>query len=282
MDIKELQQVAIQVRRDIVRMVHAVQSGHPGGSLGCTDFLVALYYKFLNHSPSNFQKENDPDDIFILSNGHISPALYSVLARNSYFPISELSTFRKLNSRLQGHPTSHEHLPGVSVATGSLGQGLSVASGAAVAKKINKESQGFVYALLGDGELNEGQNWEAFLFAAHNKLDNLIVTIDVNGLQIDGTTDEVLTTAPLRPKLEAFGWEVLDMNGNNMEEIIQVLNTAKKVSGDGKPICILMTTIMGKGVDYMEGIAKWHGTPPNDEQLARALEQLKPEVLNDY
>jgi transketolase len=281
MDLQQLQHMATQVRRDIVRMVHAVQSGHPGGSLGCADFLTALYFEVMHHQPNPFNMDGAAEDIFFLSNGHISPVFYSVLARSGYFPVSELATFRKLNSRLQGHPTTHEHLPGVRIASGSLGQGLSVASGAALGKKMNKEQDTFVYVLAGDGELEEGQNWEALMFAAHHKLDNLIATIDVNGQQIDGTTKDVMNIAPLKEKFEAFGWHVLDMNGNDMVDVLRVLAEAKSASGKGKPTCILMHTIMGKGVDFMEGTHEWHGIAPNDAQLAAALAQL-PSDLKDY
>lgn len=266
--------MAAQVRRDIVRMVHGVQSGHPGGSLGCTDFMVALYFHIMKHTPAPFDMDGKDQDIFFLSNGHISPVFYSVLARSGYFPVSELSSFRKLNSRLQGHPTTHEHLPGVRIASGSLGQGLSVASGAALGKKMNKENDTTVYVLMGDGELQEGQNWEAAMFAAHHKLDNLIATVDVNGQQIDGPTQNVMNIAPLRAKFESFGWEVMDMQGNDMNAVLNGLAAAKTLSGKGKPVCILMETAMGKGVDFMEGTHEWHGIAPNDTQLENALGQL--------
>ncbi|MBK7762637.1 MAG: transketolase [Bacteroidetes bacterium] len=274
-----LQETASQVRRDIVRMVHAVQSGHPGGSLGCADFLVTLYFETMKRNPG-FSMDGINEDIFFLSNGHISPLFYSVLARSGYFPIDELATFRKLNSRLQGHPATHEHLPGVRIASGSLGQGLSVAVGAALAKKLNGDNC-LVYSLHGDGELQEGQNWEAIMFAAHNKVDNLISTVDVNGQQIDGSTKNVLNLESLEAKWTAFGWEVLHMDGHNIDEIRATLAEAKSLTGKGKPICILMKTIMGKGVDFMEGTHEWHGIAPNDEQLAKALSQL-PETLGDY
>jgi transketolase len=274
-----LQETASQVRRDIVRMVHAVQSGHPGGSLGCADLLVALYFNTMKHNPS-FTMDGINEDIFFLSNGHISPLFYSVLARSGYFPITELSTFRKLNSRLQGHPATHEHLPGVRIASGSLGQGLSVAVGAALAKKMNND-RSIVYSLQGDGELQEGQNWEAIMFAAHNKVDNLIATVDYNGQQIDGSTKNVLNLENLEAKWRAFGWDVLNMDGNNMEEVVATLDKAKSMLGKGIPICILMKTMMGKGVDFMEGTHEWHGIAPNDAQLASALAQL-PETLGDY
>lgn len=278
-DINHLRSVASQVRRDIVRMVHAVQSGHPGGSLGCADFLTALYFDVMEHDPK-FNMDGINEDLFFLSNGHISPVFYSVLARSGYFDVKELATFRKINSRLQGHPTTHEHLPGVRIASGSLGQGMSVAIGAAKAKKMNKDPH-IVYSLHGDGELQEGQIWEAIMFAAHNKIDNLIATIDYNGQQIDGPTSKVLSLGNLRSKFEAFEWTVLEMNGNDMNDVIAGLNKAKSLTGQGKPICILMTTAMGKGVDFMEGTHEWHGIAPNDEQLAKALAQL-PETLGDY
>jgi transketolase len=275
-----LQEISTQVRRDIVRMVHAVQSGHPGGSLGCTDYFTALYFDVMKHN-TKFSMDGLNEDVFILSNGHISPVLYSILARSGYFPLKELSTFRKLNSRLQGHPTTHEHLPGVRIATGSLGQGMSVAIGAALAKKLNNDDS-LVYSLHGDGELDEGQNWEAILFAAHHKVDNLIATIDWNGQQIDGPTDKVMGLGNLAAKFEAFGWQVIHLaKGNDIDEIISVLKQAKTFVGKGKPIVILMNTQMGKGVDFMEGSHAWHGIAPNDEQLQIALQQL-PETLGDY
>lgn len=276
----ELQSIAHQVRRDIVRMVHAVQSGHPGGSLGCTDFLVALYFEVMQHNAKEFSMDGIGQDIFFLSNGHISPVFYSVLARSGYFDIAELATFRKINSRLQGHPTTHEGLPGVRIASGSLGQGLSVACGAALAKKMNQDKS-LVYSLQGDGELQEGQNWEAFMFASHHKIDNLIATIDYNGQQIDGSTDNVLSLGNLESKLQSFGWEILTMDGNNMPEVIVTLQKAKSQTGKGKPIAIIMKTVMGKGVDFMEGTHEWHGIAPNDQQLENALAQL-PETLGDY
>lgn len=260
MELQQLKEMATQVRRDIVRMVHAAQSGHPGGSLGCTDFLVALYFHEMKHNPA-FSMDGANEDIFFLSNGHISPVFYSVLARAGYFPVDELGTFRRINSRLQGHPTTHEHLPGIRMASGSLGQGLSVAAGAATAKKLNKDNA-IVYALLGDGELDEGQNWEAIMFAAHHSVDNLIATIDVNGQQIDGPTEKVMNVGPLRDKFIAFGWEVLDMKGNDMENVLKVLADARNASGKGKPVCILMETAMGKGIDFMEGTHEWHGIAP--------------------
>lgn len=275
-----LTDIATQVRRDIVRMVHGVQSGHPGGSLGCADFLTALYFKVMRHNPA-FAMDGKGEDLFFLSNGHISPVFYSVLARSGYFPIAELATFRKLNSRLQGHPTTHEHLPGVRMASGSLGQGLSVAAGAAMAKKLNQDDT-LVYSLHGDGELDEGQNWEAILFAAHHKIDNLIATIDWNGQQIDGPTSRVMDLGDLAAKFDSFGWTVVHLEeGNNMDAILAALEEAKAKTGQGKPVVILMKTGMGKGVDFMEGSHEWHGIAPNDEQLAKALAQL-PETLGDY
>lgn len=274
-----LKDIANQVRRDIVRMVHAVQSGHPGGSLGCADFLTALYFEKMNHN-TDFKMDGIGEDLFFLSNGHISPLFYSCLARSGYFPVSELATFRKLNSRLQGHPTTHEGLPGVRMASGSLGQGMSVAIGAALAKKLNNDN-GIVYSLHGDGELDEGQNWEAILFAAHKKVDNLIATIDFNGQQIDGSTNKVMGLGNLKAKFEAFDWLVTDMDGNNMDDVINGIDKAKLLLGNGKPVVIIMKTIMGKGIDFMEGTHEWHGIAPNDEQLKRALDQL-PESLGDY
>jgi transketolase len=279
MEINTLKQTASQIRRDIVRMVHGVQSGHPGGSLGCADFLTALYFDVMHHNPQ-FSMDGINEDVFFLSNGHISPVFYSVLARSGYFPVSELATFRKLNSRLQGHPTTHENLPGVRMASGSLGQGLSVACGAALAKKMNNDDH-IVYSLHGDGELDEGQNWEAIMFAAHKKIDNLIATIDFNGQQIDGPTKDVMALGNLRAKFESFNWLVMEMNGNDMEDVLIGLERAKSMLGQEKPVVILMTTIMGKGVDFMEGTHEWHGIAPNDEQLNKALSQL-PETLGDY
>jgi transketolase len=279
MEIKKLEGVAKQVRRDILRMVHQSQSGHPGGSLGCTDYFVALYFKIMDHDPK-FNMDGAGEDLFFLSNGHISPVFYSVLARSGYFPVSELKTFRKLNSRLQGHPTTHEHLPGVRIASGSLGQGMSVAIGAALTKKLNKD-RSLVFSLHGDGELQEGQIWEAAMFAPHNKVDNLISTIDVNGQQIDGPTDKVLSLGNLRAKWEAFGWDVLEMNGNDLEDVVKTLLLAKSKAFKGKPIMILMQTNMGHGVDFMMGSHKWHGIAPNDDQLSLALNQLVSN-LQDY
>jgi len=276
---EELKKTATQVRRDIVRMVHAVQSGHPGGSLGCADFLTALYFEIMSRK-KEFDMDGIGEDLFFLSNGHISPVYYSVLSRSGYFPVSELSTFRKLNTRLQGHPTTHEQLPGVRIASGSLGQGMSVACGAAYTKKMNNDSH-LVYSLHGDGELEEGQNWEAIMFAAHHKLDNMIATIDWNGQQIDGPTEKVMALGDLKAKFESFGWQVLHMNGNVMEEIITTMQKAKSITGKGKPTVILMKTIMGYGVDFMMGGHEWHGIAPNDVQLAEALKQL-PVSSGDY
>jgi transketolase len=269
----DLTKIASQIRRDIVRMVHAQQSGHPGGSLGCTDFLTALYFKVLKHD-SSFSMDGKGEDLFFLSNGHISPVFYVVLARSGYFDVKELATFRKINSRLQGHPTTHEHLPGIRIASGSLGQGMSVAIGAALSKKYNNDDR-TVYCLHGDGELQEGQIWESIMFAAHNKVDNLIATVDVNGQQIDGPLSKVLSLDSLEDKFKAFNWTVLHMDGHNMDEIVSTLDKAKALTGQGKPICILMKTEMGKGVDFMEGSHEWHGIAPNDEQLAKALGQLE-------
>jgi transketolase len=279
MEITQLQNIAHQVRRDIVRMVHAVNSGHPGGSLGCTDFLVSLYFEVMNHQPS-FNMDGMNEDIFFLSNGHISPVFYSVLARSGYFEVNELSTFRKLNTRLQGHPTTHEHLPGVRIASGSLGQGLSVACGAALTKKMNNDTS-TVFSLHGDGELQEGQIWEAAQFAAHHQLDNLVATVDWNMQQIDGPTEKVMANGDLAAKFAAFGWQIFHANGNNMQEITTTLQTAKATTGQGKPKMILMKTAMGAGVDFMMNDHQWHGIAPNNEQLAKALAQL-PETIGDY
>ena len=278
--ISELQNIAKQVRRDIVRQVHAVNSGHPGGSLGCTDYFVSLYFHILKHNPSNFQMDGHNEDLFFLSNGHISPVWYSVLARSGYFPVAELNTFRKLNSRLQGHPATEEHLPGIRVASGSLGQGLSVGIGAALSKKLNKETN-LVYTLHGDGELQEGQIWEAAMYGAANKVDNIIATIDVNGQQIDGSTEQVLSLGNLQAKWEAFGWKVLHMNGNDIANLLEVMEQAKQHTFKGQPIVILMKTEMGAGIDFMMGSHKWHGVAPNDAQLAQALAQQE-ETLGDY
>lgn len=275
----DLKAIATQIKRDIVRMVHGAQSGHPGGSLGCTEYFTALYFKVMKHDP-DFHMDGKNEDVFFLSNGHISPVFYSALARSGYFDIKELATFRKLDSRLQGHPTTHEHLPGVRVASGSLGQGMSVAIGAALSKKLNNDKN-IVYSLHGDGELDEGQNWEAIMFASAKKVDNLIATVDWNGQQIDGTTKAVLDTGDLHIKFNAFGWETLEMNGNDLDEVIATLDKARSMTGQGKPIAIMMHTIMGKGVDFMENDHHWHGVAPNDEQLAKALSQL-PSTLADY
>jgi transketolase len=279
-DIQNLKKIATQVRRDIVRMVHAQNSGHPGGSLGCADFITALYFDFMDHDPNNFDMDGKNQDIFFLSNGHISPLWYSVLARSGYFELSELSTFRMINSRLQGHPTTHEGLPGIRISSGSLGQGLSAAAGAALSKKLNKDPK-IVYSLHGDGELQEGQIWEAAMFAAHHKIDNLISTVDYNGKQIDGPVDEIITLGNLKNKWESFGWEVLEMNGNDMDDVVKTIKNAKNIVGKGKPIMILMKTEMGMGVDFMMGSHKWHGVAPSDEQLEDALNQIE-ETLGDY
>jgi transketolase len=277
----ELENIVSQVRRDIVRMVHAVNSGHPGGSLGCAEFFTALYFEIMNHKPANFSMDGKNEDIFFLSNGHISPVFYSTLAHSGYFPVKELSTFRKLDSRLQGHPTTHEGLQGIRIASGSLGQGLSVAIGAALAKKLNKDTS-IVYTLHGDGELQEGQIWEAAMYAAAKKVDNIIATVDMNGQQIDGSTDQVLPMGSLRAKFEAFGWDVLDLEkGNDIASVVATLKKAKEHTGKGKPVLILMKTEMGNGVDFMMGSHKWHGVAPNDEQLAQALSQ-NAETLGDY
>ena len=279
-NIQELQNTATQVRRDIIRMVHGVASGHPGGSLGCADFLTTLYFEIMDHNPEQFEMDGKNQDLFFLSNGHISPVWYSVLSRVGYFPISELGTFRKLNTRLQGHPTPEEGLPGVRIASGSLGQGLSVACGAALTKKLNGDKK-LVFTLHGDGELQEGQIWEAAMYAAANKIDNLIATVDYNGQQIDGPVDEVLSLGNLKAKWESFGWTVLEMNGNNIEDILKVMEQAKAETGKAKPVVILMKTEMGYGVDFMQGTHKWHGAAPNDEQKDNALSQLT-ETLGDY
>lgn len=278
--VAELQRIASQVRRDIVRQVHACQSGHPGGSLGCADFFTALYFNVLRHDPAAWSMDGVGQDLFFLSNGHISPVWYSALARSGYFPVEELRTFRRIDSRLQGHPTTHEGLPGVRMASGSLGQGLSVAIGAAQAKKLNGDDK-LVYSLHGDGELQEGQIWEAALYAAAKKVDNLISTVDCNGRQIDGDVDAVLPLGDLGAKWLAFGWEVLETNGNDMADLLAALADAKARTGKGKPVMILMRTEMGQGVDFMMNSHAWHGIAPNDEQLAKALAQL-PETLGDY
>ena len=276
---EELTKIAAQVRRDILRMVHAVNSGHPGGSLGCAEYFVALYFKILDHNP-DFKMSGANEDIFFLSNGHISAAWYSVLARSGYFEVSELATFRKINSRLQGHPATHEHLPGIRIASGSLGQGLSVATGAAQAKKLNGDGK-LVYVLMGDGELDEGQIWEAAMYAPHHKVDNLIAFIDRNGQQIDGPTDAVMDLGNLHAKWEAFGWKVLQTDGNDFEELIATIEEAKTLTKQMKPIMILMNTQMGFGIDFMMGSHKWHGVAPNDMQLQQALLQVA-ESLGDY
>ena len=275
----ELKNIATQIRRDILRMVHGANSGHPGGSLGCTEFFTALYFKVMKHNPQ-FNMDAVDEDVFILSNGHISPVFYSTLARSGYFNIQELSTFRKINSRLQGHPATHEHLPGIRIASGSLGQGMSVAIGAALTKKLNMDKS-VVFSLHGDGELDEGQPWEAIMFAVHHKVDNLISTVDWNHQQIDGRIEDVLDHGDLRKKFETFGWHTLEMNGNDIDEVVSTLEKAKSLVGQGKPIAIMMHTIMGKGVDFMENDHNWHGVAPNDEQLAKALAGL-PETLGDY
>ncbi|NUM32063.1 MAG: transketolase [Bacteroidetes bacterium] len=276
----QLIQIATQVRRDILRMVHAVQSGHPGGSLGCTDFMVAMYFKIMNYKSSPFRIDGKDEDVFILSNGHISPLFYSVLARTGHFSLNELKTFRKLNSRLQGHPATHYNLEGVRIATGSLGQGLSVALGMALSKKL-KNDKNIVYCLMGDGELEEGQNWEAIMFASHNKVDNLIAVVDFNRQQIDGSISEIMGINDYKSKFEAFGWQTFEMNGNNMDDILANMKLALSNTGKGKPIMINMKTEMGAGVDFMTGTHEWHGIAPSNEQLAKALEQL-PETIGDY
>lgn len=278
-DIKHLETIASQVRRDILRMTHAVSSGHPGGSLGCADLFVALYFEILDHN-TNFNMSGNGEDVFFLSNGHISPVWYSVLARSGYFEVSELATFRKIDSRLQGHPATHEGLPGVRFASGSLGQGLSIAIGTALSKKLEGDDK-LVYCLTGDGELQEGQIWEAAMFAPHRKLDNLIAIVDWNGRQIDGDTKDVMSLGDLPAKWKSFGWQVMEMDGNSMENVLSVMAKAKAATGQGKPIVILMKTEMGQGVDFMMGTHAWHGKAPNDEQLATALAQLE-ETLGDY
>lgn len=278
-DIKKLEETASQLRRDSLRMVHGCKSGHPGGSLGCADYFTALYFHVLKHD-TNFSMDGVGQDLFFLSQGHISPIFYSTLARAGYFEVSELKTFRKIESRLQGHPTTYDGLPGIRIASGSLGQGLSVGIGAAQSKKLNNDKQ-LVYVLMGDGEIQEGQVWEAAMYAAHHKIDNLIATIDVNGQQIDGSTDTVMSLGNLRAKWEAFGWDVMEMNGNDMTDTVRGLELAKNKTNKGKPVMILMQTDMGAGVDFMMGTHKWHGVAPNDEQLENALNQL-PETLGDY
>ncbi|MGS2727806.1 transketolase [Psychroserpens sp. BH13MA-6] len=277
---QQLQDLTTQVRRDILRMVHKVNSGHPGGSLGCAEFFVALYQELLDRKDT-FDMDGIGEDLFFLSNGHISPVFYSVLARSGYFPVEELNTFRLINSRLQGHPTTHEGLPGVRIASGSLGQGMSVALGAAQSKKLNKD-QHLIYSLHGDGELQEGQNWEAIMYASANNVDNIIATVDLNGQQIDGATDDVLPMGSLKAKFEAFGWTVVSIEkGNDIEAILDGMTTAKSLTGKGKPVCVLLKTVMGNGVDFMMHTHAWHGKAPNDEQLAEGLSQ-NPETLGDY
>jgi len=279
LNVSELRIIASQVRRDVVRMVHNVQSGHPGGSLGCTDFFVTLFFNIMNRNKS-FSMNGIGEDIFFLSNGHISPVFYSVLARSGYFKLDELNSFRKINSRLQGHPATHEGLPGIRIASGSLGQGLSVAIGAASSKKLNNDSN-IVYALMGDGELQEGQVWEGFMYGANNNIDNLIVSIDYNGQQIDGPVNEINSLKNLKAKFKSFGWSVVESNGNDIENLIEVLNHSKSLLKNGLPVVNIMKTVMGKGVNFMENSHKWHGISPNDEELSKALNQLK-ETLGDY
>ncbi len=280
MDTKELQKIASQVRRDIVRMIHGVQSGHPGGSLGCADYITTLYFDVIKHNPENFTIDGMGEDMFFLSNGHIAPAWYSVLARIGYFPVSELSTLRKLGSRLQGHPSIAKGLPGIRVASGSLGQGLSVAIGVALSKKLNKDSN-LVYVLMGDGEIQEGQIWEAALYASANKVDNIIAAIDYNKKQIDGAIKDVLDLGNLRAKWESFGWEVIELNGNNIDDIKEKISIAQSKIGKNKPVMLLMETEMGMGVDFMMGTHAWHGKAPNDDEAKIALNQLE-ETLGDY
>jgi transketolase len=277
---EELASISAQVRRDIIRMVHAVSSGHPGGSLGCADFFVCMYFNVLRFDPASFSMSGKGEDMFFLSNGHISPVWYSVMAHRGFFPVTELATFRKLDSRLQGHPATKEHLPGIRVASGSLGQGLSVAIGAALSKRLDQDDR-LVYVLTGDGEMNEGQIWEAALFAPQHKVDNLIAIVDRNFKQIDGPTEEVMGLGDIADKWKAFGWDVLEMDGNNIPDVLATLEEAKSRTGKGKPVIIVMRTIMGKGVDFMEDDHRWHGSPPNDEQAAIALAQI-PETLGDY
>ena len=279
LNVSKLRIIASQVRRDVVRMVHNVQSGHPGGSLGCTDFFVTLFFNIMNRNNS-FSMNGIGEDIFFLSNGHISPVFYSVLARSGYFKLDELNSFRKINSRLQGHPATHEGLPGIRIASGSLGQGLSVAIGAASSKKLNNDSN-IVYALMGDGELQEGQVWEGFMYGANNNIDNLIVSIDYNGQQIDGPVNEINSLKNLKAKFKSFGWSVVESDGNDIENLIKVLNHSKSLLKNGLPVVNIMKTVMGKGVDFMENSHKWHGISPNDEELSKALNQLK-ETLGDY
>jgi transketolase len=279
-NLEELNNICTQVRRDIVRMVAGAASGHPGGSLGCVEYFVGLYFEVLNHNPEQFNMNGDNEDLFFLSNGHISPVWYSTLARRGYFPVNELGTFRKLNSRLQGHPATKEKLPGIRIASGSLGQGLSAAIGAASAKKLNNDNS-LVYCLMGDGEIQEGQVWEAAIYAGAKKIDNVIAAIDYNGKQIDGSTDDVMSLGNIKAKWAAFDWKVLEMDGNDMQSVLSVLSEAKSLSGNGQPIMIVMKTEMGQGVDYMMGTHKWHGNAPNAEQLETALNQLT-ETIGDY
>lgn len=277
----DLQELCTQVRRDILRMVHAVNSGHPGGSMGCTEFFVSLYFNHLHHDPSAWDMDGRDQDLFFLSNGHISPVWYSVLARSGYFPVEELATFRKINSRLQGHPATKEHLPGIRVASGSLGQGMSVAIGAALSKRLDGDKR-TVYSLHGDGELQEGQIWESVIFAAHHKVDNLISVVDRNMQQIDGGTEKVMGLGELAPKFAAFGWEVMEMNGHDIPEVLATLEKAQGMTGQGKPIMIIMNTDMGRGVDFMAGTHEWHGKAPNAEQMERAMAQLPETKYGDY
>jgi transketolase len=277
----EMKELCTQVRRDILRMVHAVQSGHPGGSLGCTEFFVHMYFQHLRHNPQQWSMDGRGQDLFFLSNGHISPVWYSVLARSGYFPVSELASFRRLNTRLQGHPTTHEGLPGVRIASGSLGQGMSVAIGAALAKKLNGDP-GLVYTLHGDGELQEGQIWEALLFAQHHQVDNLISVVDRNNQQIDGNTERIIGLGDLRPKFEAFGWTVHEMDGHDLDDLARVMSRARAGAGQGKPQIIVMHTDMGRGVDFMQGTHEWHGKAPNDAQFERAMAQLPSTSFGDY
>jgi len=279
-EIKHLENIASQVRRDIIRMVNQAKSGHPGGSLGCAEILTALYFSIMDINPENFEMDGKNEDIFFLSNGHISPVFYSVLARRGYFESDDLSTFRKLGTRLQGHPTTHDNLPGVRIASGSLGQGLSAAAGCALAKKLNNDKH-FVFVLTGDGELQEGQNWEALMFAAHHKIDNLIAIVDYNNKQIDGDVDDVISLGNLQNKIKSFGWLTIEADGNNMEDVLNSLNGAISLSGKNSPVCVIMKTIMGKGVDFMENKHQWHGVAPDDEQTKAALLQLR-ETLSDY
>ena len=279
--VEQLKEIAAQVRRDIIRMVYNAKSGHPGGSLGCTDLVTALYFEIMDIDPASFTREGRGEDMFFLSNGHISPMLYSIMARRGYFPVSELATFRKLGTRLQGHPTPVEKLPGLRIASGSLGQGVSVAIGAAIAKKQNQDPH-TVFVLTGDGELEEGQIWEAFMFAGGKKVDNLIAIIDHNKKQIDGSTDDVMPLGSLKAKMEAFNWIVLEMDGNDMQQVVDTLHEAKSKLGQGKPVVIVMKSEMGMGVDFMMGTHKWHGTPPNQEQAEAALQQLPTTSLGDF